>query len=202
MKARVAIFDYGSGNLRSLLTAIDVSGASGRVVENVGQLESASLLLLPGVGSAVGALSKLRDSWMFEALSTWVESERPVLGICLGAQLMFEWLGEADCAGLGWLSGPVLPLPSEIASHTGWAELDFDALKRAGLATRLHPSATFFFNHRYHLPKVDVSHLVATVEEHPIVALVRERNLTGVQFHPEKSQAAGAQILRNILGAK
>ena len=114
---------------------------------------------------------------------------------------MFEWLDEADCAGLGWLPGPVLPLPGEIASHTGWSELDFDALRRAGLATRLSPSATFFFNHRYHLPNFVASHSVATVEAHPTVALVREEYLTGVQFHPEKSQAAGAQILRNIFEA-
>lgn len=198
MRARVAILDYGSGNLRSLLTAIASAGASGRVVRAEGDLKSASVLLLPGVGSAVGALSTLRNSWMFKALSTWNKAKRPVLGICLGAQLMFEWLDEADSAGLGWLPGSVRPLPDEIARHTGWSELDFSALESAGLSTRLSPSATFYFNHQYHLPNIDTAVGVATRETFSTIALIRRENLIGVQFHPEKSQAAGSQLLRNI----
>lgn len=201
MRARIAIIDFGSGNLRSLLNAVAATGASGYVVKEEKDLESSSLLLLPGVGSAVGALSKLQDSWMLEALTRWNDLRRPVLGICLGAQLLFEWLDEANSAGLKWLTGRVGPLPDGIASRTGWAELDFDALDRSGLATGLSPSATFFFNHRYHLPSTEAAHSVATVEADSIVALVRKENLIGVQFHPEKSQADGALILRNIFQA-
>lgn len=201
MRKRVAIIDYGSGNIRSLLAAIAASGASGHVVQQEKDLESSSLLLLPGVGSAVGALSKLQDSWMLEALARWNEVRRPVLGICLGAQLMFEWLDEANSAGLEWLVGRVRPLPEGVASHTGWAELNFDALDRSGLATGLSPSATFFFNHRYHLPCTEAAHSVGTVETDSTVALVRKENLIGVQFHPEKSQADGARLLRNIFEA-
>lgn len=199
MRTRVAVIDYGGGNARSLMDAFSAVPAWAYKARLPRDLDSAHLLLLPGVGHARSALEQARAGWVAEALSRWNEAGRPLLGICLGAQMLYEWLEEAMLPGFGWLEGTVSRITGGATKHTGWTSLDIDALKRTGLATRLSASSSFYFNHQFALPRTGASGEV--ISKTGRTAIMRDRNLFAVQFHPEKSQQAGRQFLKNVVEA-
>jgi glutamine amidotransferase len=197
MRARVAIIDYGAGNVQSLLGAFKDAGALAFKAQQPTDLGSAHLLVLPGVGHARSAIEQSRAGWVGEALERWASASKPILGICLGAQLMHDWLDEAMLPGFGWLRGTVTRLPKEAANHTGWTPLNVDALHEVGLGKRLGESPCFYFNHQFALPRLGAAGEVMT--RAGITALIRRGQFTAVQFHPEKSQATGRQLIRNII---
>lgn len=175
---RVAICEYGAGNVRSVELAFRRLGAGVG-----GDVASADLAVLPGVGSARSALGELRARGHDEALATRVADGRPVLGICLGLQLALEWTEEdGGIAGLGLLPGRAELLQEGRVPRMGWAEVD--------------GRGTFYFAHSYAAQTP-----CATAWSEGVVAEARAGSFTGVQFHPEKSGPAGARYLAAMVEA-
>jgi imidazole glycerol phosphate synthase glutamine amidotransferase subunit len=173
---RVAICEYGAGNVRSVALAFERLGAT--VTDDV---EGAALAVLPGVGSAAAAMHGLRARGLDEALRARVDADRPVLGICLGLQLALEETEEdGGVEGLGLLPGRAVRLREGRVPRIGWAEVE-------------PPGEAFYFAHSYaaETPR-------ATAFSEGIVAVARSGSFTGVQFHPEKSGAAGARFLESV----
>lgn len=200
MTADVVLIDYGSGNLASLRSAVHAVGLSTKVAENAAQVAQSMIVMLPGVGNATSAEQTIRESWLTDALHGRNADCRPIIGICLGAQLMYEHLEESHSAGLSWLSSGVLRL-SRGRHNTSWNSLDHQALHDAGLAKGLRATDTVYFNHRFKLPRSQTPIEVLTAGQNQVVAIANQNHLYAIQFHPEKSQTAGVSILRNILGA-
>jgi glutamine amidotransferase len=200
MNADVLLVDYGSGNLASIRSAVHAVGYSTGVAQNPAQVAQSELVILPGVGNAESAEQIIRETWLAEALHLRNENCLPTVGICLGAQLMYEWLEESQSAGLLWLAGSVQRLPH--GSHnTGWYSVDYEALSEVGLAKGLRPSDTVYFNHRFELPRNQALREVLSVGPREVVAIANLDHLYAIQFHPEKSQAAGVRFLKNVLEA-
>jgi glutamine amidotransferase len=187
---RVAVADYGAGNLRSVCSAFERAGAE-PVVTN--DLREAPLAVVAGVGNAASAAVELESRGIAEQLRERVAAGRPVLGICLGMQLLF---GESEEGGRGLslLGGEVVRLRARQVPHMGWNTLAVDDCEvLAGL-----DGADVYFAHSF--AASDAEAVVATVEhDGQVVAAVERGALAGVQFHPERSGSAGARILDNIL---
>jgi imidazole glycerol-phosphate synthase subunit HisH len=172
----VAICEYGAGNVRSVALAFERLGA--RLTDGV---EDADLAVLPGVGSAAAAMRGLRARGLDEALRSRVDADRPVLGICLGLQLALDETEEdGGVAGLGILPGRAVRLREGRVPRIGWAEVE-------------PVGGAFYFAHSYAAETP-----CATATSEGIVAVAQSGSFTGVQFHPEKSGAAGARFLESL----
>ncbi len=188
---RVVVADYGAGNLRSVCSALERAGADPVVSTELGE---APLVVVAGVGNAASAALELEARGLAAALRERAQLGRPVLGICLGMQLLF---GESEEGGrgLGLLPGEVVRLRARQVPHMGW-----NALSLCGESALLDglDGADVYFAHSY-AAKTDEA-VVATVDhEGPVVAAVERGPLAGVQFHPERSGRAGARVLANAL---
>lgn len=193
---RVAIADYGAGNLRSLASALARAGVEPLVTTDAAVVREAPLVLIAGVGHVESAAAGLARNGLDDALLRRVEEGRPVAGICVGMQLLFEESEEGG-SGLGALAGPVTRIRARHVPHMGWNSL-----------TATHPSATLagldgadvYFAHSYAVSPADERVTTATVDhEGPIVAAIESGPLAGMQFHPERSGAAGALVLENLV---
>jgi glutamine amidotransferase len=185
---RLAVFDYGAGNLHSLGKALCAPGVDVSLETDPTALLSADCIVLPGVGAFGAAASRLAPARA--ALATALGAGLPCLGICLGMQLLFDASDESPgVLGLGVIAGPVTRLHSSRIPHMGW-----NAVSGFGVA---------YFAHSYACRPVDESVVTAwTVEDGDrFPSAVRWRNVVGVQFHPEKSSAAGVRYIREFLGA-
>ncbi len=211
--SRVAIIDYGSGNLRSAAKAFERCGANVVVTADPGEASAADRIVLPGVG----AFADCRDGLaalpgMVEALTrSVIEDGKPFLGICVGMQLMATFgLEHGRTQGLGWIDGEVRAIaPSDTAlkvPHMGWNELSFvdspafanghDVLQDLNKSVAPHA----YFVHSFHFQPDDGAHLLAKADYGgDIVAIIGRDNLIGTQFHPEKSQAVGLKFIENFL---
>ncbi len=202
----VAVVDYGSGNLRSVAKALERAGA-GRVAvtAQADRVAAADRVVLPGVGAfadcmaGIDALPGMRDALDWVARG----GSRPLLGICVGMQLMASHsLEHGRHDGFGWIDGAVRRLRPEGAAlkvpHMGWNELVIDHAHPllAGLPAGAHG----YFVHSYQFAPADAADLVAHADHGgPITAMVGRGNLAGTQFHPEKSQHVGLRVLANFL---
>ncbi|MDG6940090.1 MAG: imidazole glycerol phosphate synthase subunit HisH [Nitrososphaerota archaeon] len=190
----VAIFDYGVGNIFSLRAAFSREGVESLVTADMGSVREADALVLPGVGGFASASSALPK----EEIRRLAGEGKPLIGICLGLQLFFEESEEGPGAGLGLFPGKVRRLPPRVkVPHMGWNTVT--VRKRDAITDGVADGSWVYYAHSYHPPEVGDG-LVATTDygvEYP--ALVRRKNVVGLQFHPEKSGAAGRRILRNIL---
>lgn len=201
---RVAIVDYDAGNLDSVRRAVQECGGVPFVVERPDQFAEASHVILPGVGSFATGMRRLRERSLNEGLQEYVHGRGiPLLGVCLGMQLMATrgWEG-TETAGLGWIEGEVQRLrpsvPTERIPHVGWNEVD--VVRRSPLFLGSVSGRDFYFVHSFHLACRDEEDVIATTPYcGRFVAAIERGNLLGVQFHPEKSQRAGFQLLRNFL---
>ncbi|MFZ0497741.1 MAG: imidazole glycerol phosphate synthase subunit HisH [Steroidobacteraceae bacterium] len=190
------IIDSGGANLASLQFALERLGARAVVSSDAPAIAAAPRVLLPGVGSAADAMQRLRRAGLAELLPTL---RQPVLGICLGMQLLFERSAEGSTECLGVLPGAVRRLeaaPGRPVPHMGWNQLT--AGRQDPLLEGIEPGAYFYFVHSYAVPTSAVT--VAQVHYGGAVsAIVRRGNFWGTQFHPERSAAAGARLLGNFL---
>lgn len=197
----VALLDYGSGNLHSAARALSAAGAT--VVQSARreQLWGAAALVVPGVGAFGACMAGLRaiegDAFIYD----WIATGRPVLGICVGHQILFESGTEHGLTtpGLGILPGVITELPARPLPHMGWNQVAAEPDSRlfAGLA-----GERFYFVHSYAAsPLGRPGESITTHAGADFVAAVEQEQITSTQFHPEKSGRAGARLLRNWLGA-
>ena len=206
MSADVAIVDYGLGNLRSVQGAVERLGKEAVVTSDPDELARAERLILPGVGAFGDGMRNLHERGLVEPLNRLVVDERrPVLGICLGAQLMARDSEEFGAhEGLGWIDASVRRIKPDDASlrvpHVGW-----NALVPVGdsrLFEGLPEEPLFYFVHSYHIACEGPDLVRGEVEYGGRMTAVFERdNVYGTQFHPEKSQLAGLTLLDNFLDA-
>jgi glutamine amidotransferase len=199
---QVAVVDYGSGNLRSVAKALARSGVEPRVTNDPADLRRADAVVLPGVGAFADAATSLAAKGLDAAVRSAIEEGRPYLGICLGLQLLFEESDEhARTAGLGVLPGRVTRFPERDASgerlrvpHIGWNEVRFAG--RHPVIEALPEADHYYFVHAYHALPGRASDVVGRADYGgAFAAAVAQDNVLAVQFHPEKSQAAGKRLL-------
>ena len=196
----VGIIDYGVGNLFSLKSSFKAIGEEAFVSGDPAALAKADRLVLPGVGAFEDAAKKLRASGLDEFVRAQVAEGKPLLGICLGMQMLFEKSYEyGEHQGLGLLKGRVVPmegkLPTELKiPHMGWNRLD---VKRGKLLQNVDGQFVYFV-HSYYAEGCEASLAAVTDYGIPITAAVEQGNIFGCQFHPEKSGGVGLSILRSF----
>ena len=194
----VVVLDYGSGNLRSAERALDRVGAAVSVTPDLSAAASADGLVVPGVGAYAACMAGIDALGAGPVIAARVAAGAPVLGICVGMQVLFDYGEEHGVVtkGLGLLPGGVTRLTAERVPHMGWNTVAVPEGSR--LFAGLPAGARFYFVHSYAATPVDGQGL-ATLTEHgaPFVAAVERGNLAATQFHPEKSGDAGAILLRN-----
>ena len=194
------IIDYGVGNLFSLCSSCKAIGEEAFVSGDASQLAKADRLILPGVGAFEDAARKLNDSGMAEFVRQQAASGKPLLGICLGMQLLFEKSYEYGChQGLGLLKGQVVPMEGKLPEnlkipHMGWNALD---VRRGTLLEGLSGQYVYFV-HSFFAENCEDSLSAVTEYGIPITAAVEKGNVFGCQFHPEKSGNVGLSILRKF----
>ncbi|QLB14143.1 imidazole glycerol phosphate synthase, glutamine amidotransferase subunit [Mannheimia granulomatis] len=192
---KLVIIDTGCANLSSVKFAFDRLGIQAEISRDLNKIQSADKLLLPGVGTAIAAMKNLHDRQLIETIQN---ATQPMLGICLGMQLMTEFSHEGDVATLGLMSGTTellpntgLPLP-----HMGWNKVQYQA--DHPLFHGIEQGSHFYFVHSYAVRPN--THIIATCDYGvPFSAAIAHKNFYGVQFHPERSGAAGAKLLRNFV---
>jgi imidazole glycerol phosphate synthase glutamine amidotransferase subunit len=196
---KIAIVDYGAGNLPSVeraLLKLDIE--TQRAVEPR-QLESAEAIVLPGVGHFAAFVAGLRERNLTAPLRAAFDAGKPMLGICLGLQAMFAASDEAPGeAGLAFFSEQVRALPTNVKSpHIGWNQLR--RTRESSLLRGIPSDAYFYFAHSFAAPASAEPTVAACDHGFPFAAVIERGSLRGVQFHPEKSGETGAQVLRNFV---
>jgi glutamine amidotransferase len=194
----IVIIDYGMGNLFSIYNGLKRVYDRPLLVttEDIARLREASGIIVPGVGAFDDCVRSFRP--FSRTLTERVEAGIPVLGICIGMQLLFERSEEGRESGLGLLPGTVVRLSGSVrVPHMGWNNLHI--LKQSELLAGITEEDYFYFVHSYHCMPRDADHVAASVEYGvPMAAVVQRNNLYGVQFHPEKSSKKGLRILANF----
>lgn len=194
----IAVVDTGGANLASVVNALTRLGQASEVTSDPDQIRAASHVILPGVGAAGHSMERIRAHSLERVLP---QLEQPVLGICLGMQLLFQRSEEGDTELLGILPGLVRalePAPDRPVPHMGWNSVRSSAESPAALLRGIDAELYFYFLHSYAAPPGPW--VTAACRYGPeLPACVQEQNFHGVQFHPERSGAAGAQVLANFL---
>jgi imidazole glycerol-phosphate synthase subunit HisH len=197
---RIAILDYGMGNLRSVEKALERVGARAEITADPAAADAAEGVVLPGVGAFPKAMARVREIGLDDLVSRRVDSGRPVLGICLGMQLLFDESTENEgAAGLGLMPGPVSPLSANgyKVPHIGWSPVRWE--HPSELTEGLGAEPPFYFVHSFAPRPVDGADVLGTAAYGERFACAVERApLYGCQFHPEKSSAAGLRLLANF----
>lgn len=202
----IVIIDYGIGNLTSIRNMLYKTGCRDVSISNsVAEIASASKLILPGVGHFDYGMKQLKHADFFDTLNIKVLNEKtPILGICLGAQLLTKGSEEGHEPGLGWIPAYTKKFDSRLMNrnlkipHMGWSEVSFQ--KKSYLSTNMPPDSRFYFVHSFHIvPELNDDILMTSFHGHSFVAAVEKENILGVQFHPEKSHKFGLQLLNNFI---
>jgi glutamine amidotransferase/cyclase len=194
------MLDYGAGNVRSVINAIESLGETVKVVATGADILSAEKLVFQGVGAFGSMMHNLNQKNYVESLKTYLHSGRPFLGICLGLQALFENSQEApDLKGLGYLPGSVKRFEIDLSvPHIGWNGINTH--QSSPIFNGLQGDEKFYFVHSYHVaPSNDADVLTTTDYGYDFVSSIQKDNIIATQFHPEKSGRAGLQILKNFL---
>ena len=197
----IAIIDYGVGNLFSLKCSFESIGADICVTSDPKEIEKAERIILPGVGAFEDAAKKLRESGLDKVVKEECAKGKPLLGICLGMQMLFERSFEyGEHEGLGLIKGNIRPISDVIDEglkipHIGWNALHFGE-KKDDLFKYLKEGDFVYFVHSYYGADCEESVIATTEYSASLTAAVRSGNVCGVQFHPEKSERVGISILK------
>jgi len=201
MSARICIVDYGMGNLRSVEKALEHVGATAKIANDAETVRAADGLILPGVGAFPKAMEGIRSLGLDELVEERRAAGTPILGICLGLQLLFDSSTELGGAeGLGLLAGEVseLDAPGLKIPHIGWSPVCWERQSR--LTEGIESETPFYLVHSF-APRAEAGELLGTAAYGARFTCAAERdNVFGVQFHPEKSSAAGLRLLSNFAG--
>ena len=198
----IAIIDYGVGNLFSLLCSLKFIGCDAVIAGDADTIKRSDKLLLPGVGAFGDAAAMLRTRGLDEIIKGEAERHKPLLGVCLGMQLLFdESLEFGEHRGLGLLNGVVAPIKTRIpgsfkAPHIGWNALKLRKEKESKLLKHTYEGDHVYFVHSYHAENCEEAITATTEYGAELTAAVERGNIFGTQFHPEKSGNAGLNILR------
>ena len=204
MSTNIAIINYGMGNLHSVYKKLAELGVNPVIATTPEQILNADKILLPGVGHFEAAIRHLKEIGLYDALNEAVlVRKKPILGICLGMQLMARGSEEGNASGFGWLDADVIRFKIKDTIHhkvpqTGWNTIDI--CKESALFKDISNHSEFYFLHSYHYEvskPADI--LTKTQYEYDFVSAIEKDNIFGTQFHPEKSHGAGAQLLKNFI---
>lgn len=197
-RPRIAVVDYGAGNLVSIEQALTRIGAVVDVVHEPRGLERADGLLVPGVGAAAPAMDRLRAAGLVEPIRAWIAADRPFLGICLGLQLLFEGSDEDGAETLGVIAGrSVLLRDAPTLPHIGWNQVE--RRREHPLFEGIDDGADAYFVHSYVGAPSDPEVVLATTEHGSrFASAVARGRMAGVQFHPERSGEDGLRLLANF----
>ena len=199
-----AIIDYGMGNLLSVQRAFEKCGSDAVIIDNPLELREAEYIVLPGVGAFPDAMENLKkNGWTEELERAVIEKETPLLGICLGMQLLADKSYEVrECQGLGYIPGEIVRFVPETGNeripHVGWN--DIIKKQEQPILDGIEDGTNFYFVHSYHF-NAKIPENVVTVTPYcgEFVSVVIRDNIVGTQFHPEKSQKAGFKLIKNFL---
>jgi imidazole glycerol-phosphate synthase subunit HisH len=202
----ITIVDYGTSNLGSMQNMLKKIGAPSKIAASPSDLQDATKIIVPGVGSFDAGMRKLQESGMIPVLNQKVLVERiPTLGICLGMQLMTERSEEGELPGLGWIEAQTLRFdqrsdPGLKVPHMGWNQVI--PAKTSALIADFPPEARFYFAHSFYVMCKSAEDVLFNVSygKNTFAAAFQRGNLMGAQFHPEKSHRFGMTFLRNFAG--
>ena len=198
----IGIINYGVGNLQSVKNSLDFLNISNIIVDKPADIKKCAKLILPGVGAFGPAIEKLNESGFTEKILSFSHQKKPILGLCLGMQLLFDKsLENGAHKGLGLIKGDVLPLNKKVKKLPipliGWNNVKKN--KESLLINGINKDATFYFVHSFYCKPNSNSAIIATTNYGiNFASIVGQNNIFGCQFHPEKSQSAGLQLLKNF----
>ena len=201
MTTRIVVLDYGMGNLRSVEKALEHIGASATITAEHDEARAADGVILPGVGAFPRAMERIRELGLDELIAERREAGAPILGICLGLQLLFDSTTELGGAeGLGMLPGGVAELDAGDfkVPHIGWSPVRWERESR--LVEGIESGTPFYHVHSFAPRPLEDDLLGTAVYGSRFASVVERDNVFGVQFHPEKSSAAGLRLLSNFTG--
>ena len=196
----ITLLDYGAGNVRSVINAIESIGDTVNVVTQVEDILSADKLVFPGVGAFGNMMRILHEQNYVEPLRAYLQSKRPFLGICLGLQALFDYSQEApDIEGLGFIPGAVRRFDIDLSvPHIGWNGLNYR--QASGIFGGLQGNEKFYFVHSYHVVADDPEVILTTTDYgYQFVSSIQKGRIIATQFHPEKSGRAGLRLLENFV---
>jgi imidazole glycerol-phosphate synthase subunit HisH len=196
----ISIIDYGMGNLRSVQKALELIGVETVITDDVNIINNSKGMILPGVGAFPDAMQNLTNKGLKEVILKNVEQKKPLLGICLGMQLLFEEGEEVKkCSGLGIMNGCIKRLKDNVKiPHMGWNNIEI--IQENELLEGIENKDYMYFVHSYYADIVDRKILKSTTKYgQEVPAVVSLENVYGVQFHPEKSGTCGLKILENFV---
>ncbi len=201
---KITIIDYGMGNLRSVQKKFQRVGAESEISSDLDLIRKSEKLILPGVGHFANGVKKLKESGIWDVLSQKVLVDKtPILGICLGMQLMAKHSEEGDVEGLGWFDADVVKFTIKNklkykVPHMGWNNAVIK--KESPLFNNVPEDAMFYFVHSYHIKCNDEKDILTTTEyEYEFTSAIQKGNIYGTQFHPEKSHDWGEQLFKNFV---
>tara|TARA_Y100001958_G_C20993548_1_gene380154 strand:+ start:44 stop:691 length:648 start_codon:yes stop_codon:yes gene_type:complete len=209
--SNVTVIDYGIGNLLSVRRGLEKCGARVIISSSSNEILSSERIILPGVGAFSKAMEELRNRNLIEIIKDSAKRGTPILGICLGMQMLLDESEEFGISeGLGLIPGRVIPIHKKSKNnnpltipHIGWNALVGDSLNNweKTLLKGLNQGDDVYFVHSFMAKTYDKSHSIAYCNygDYPVTAVVANKNIMGCQFHPEKSGEAGLKILRNFL---
>jgi glutamine amidotransferase len=200
----LALIDYGSGNIRSVMNALRHEGAPVELISDPARLADADAVVLPGVGAFGDCVRGLESRGLWEPLREWLAADKPFLGICVGYQMLFESSEESpEARGFGFFAGKVkrFTTPGLKVPQIGWNQLDLAAPAHS-LWSGLPPQPQVYFVHSFYPEPAEDSEVTArTTYGVSFAAAAARGRVAAVQFHPEKSQAVGLRILRNFVAS-
>ena len=195
----IGIINYGLGNVQSFINSYRMLGIPSMSLSDKKDLKRVDRLILPGVGSFDNAIDRLNNSGLRDGIEDLIFNEKvPIMGVCIGLQIMAKTSTEGTSLGLGWIDGKVNIIDKNlILPHMGWNEINVKA-NGSRLLSNLQ-SRRFYFLHSYHFIPDEEKNIIASVNYgQEILAAISKGNIYGCQFHPEKSHSAGLNVLENF----